>query len=345
VTSTSTSHLPPRTFLNHCASLSAVLRARAHTHTHTHTHTTVGKGLETLARELDISVAEVESWITAFSAAFPAVGRKVSALRRGGGGRADGGGEGGGTGRERELRSISGRLCLDSRSVSSLLLCACFPGPLLPVPACSHSVPFATLHTLPLPMPSDAETLTEMRAPTKHQTCSLAGGGWERVRMLVQASLHDIKKAVYLCACKVLAAVAARAGRGGGGCGENVGDARCRKAVDHSLAWGQDPVTGGRMGCGWGPEVMDDEGGGGDAGESRCVLVTDQGVLLQVGEERVAEVMAELRSAVAAVEWWPEDGGDRNGAQEDLTCGSSTSVVGDAMVNFLCGYRCGALGR
>ncbi len=165
------------------------------------------------------------------------------------------------------------------------------------------------------------------------------------MRMLVQASLHDIKKAVYLCACKVLAAVAARAGRGGGGCGENVGDARCGKAVDHGLTWGKDKVKGGGMGCGWGRASMQERGEAVDAGESRCVLVTDQGVLLQVGEERVAEVMAELRSAVAAVEWWPEDGGDRNGAQEDLTCGSSTSVVGDAMVNFLCGYRCGALGR
>ena len=90
---------------------------------------------------------------------------------------------------------------------------------------------------------------------------------------------------------------------------------------------------------------MEDRGGGVDAGASRCVLVTDQGVLLQVGEERVAEVMTELRSAVAAVEWWPEDGGDRNGTQEGLACGSSTNVVGDAMVNFLCGYRFGALGR
>jgi len=160
-------HLPPKPFsaiIVHlcrlcCARVNTRARARVHTHTHTHTHTTVGKGLETLARELDISVAEVESWITAFSAAFPAVGRKVSALRRGGGGRADGGGgEGGGTGRERELRSISGRLCVDSRSLSSLLLCAYLPAPLphppapaLPFPPRSHSVPFATLNTLPLP--------------------------------------------------------------------------------------------------------------------------------------------------------------------------------------------------
>ena len=166
--------------------------------------------------------------------------------------------------------------------------------------------------------------------------------------MLVQASGPDLKKAVYLCASNVVAAVVARAGRGGrGGCGQNVGDARCGKAVDHGLTWGKDKVKGGGMGCGWGRASMQERGEAVDAGESRCVLVTDQGVLLQVGEERVAEVMAELRSAVAAVEWWPEDGEDRNGAQQDnkRTCGSSTSVVGDAMVNFLCGHRFGALGR
>ena len=73
--------------------------------------------------------------------------------------------------------------------------------------------------------------------------------------------------------------------------------------------------------------------------------MTNQGVLLQICEEQVVVVMSELRSAVAQIEWWSEEAGDGTDAQEALVCGSSTSVVGDALVNFVCGYRFGALGQ
>ena len=68
---------------------------------------TSGIGPAALARDLQISMGEVDTWITAFGAAFPTLVRKVSALRRGG--RVGSGDRG------REFRSISGRLVKDGR--------------------------------------------------------------------------------------------------------------------------------------------------------------------------------------------------------------------------------------
>ena len=223
------------------------------------------------------------------------------------------------------------------------------PPPAVPFPARSLPLFPTTVPENHLPARAQCGEEANRSAPNQHEnqtkTRSLAGGGWERVRTVVLASSHDLKKAVYLCASNVLAAQAARAGRGGGGCGRHANDAQgCLKPGGHGLGMGQDP-SGGGVCCGGGGGGRDEGGGGVDAGESRCVLVTNQGVLLQVCEERVVEVMSELRSAVAAVEWWPEEAGDGTGAQEALACGSSTSVVGDALVNFVCGYRFGALGQ
>lgn len=72
----------------------------------------IGKGLETLSEDLEISLGEVESWISAFSAAFPALGRKLSALRRG-----DGRASAAATGIDArtDARTLAGRLLVDSR--------------------------------------------------------------------------------------------------------------------------------------------------------------------------------------------------------------------------------------
>ena len=72
----------------------------------------IGKGLETLSEDLEISLGEVESWISAFSAAFPALGRKLSALRRG-----DGRATAPATGIDArtDVRTLAGRLLVDSR--------------------------------------------------------------------------------------------------------------------------------------------------------------------------------------------------------------------------------------
>ena len=81
----------------------------------------IGKGLETLSNDLEISLGEAESWIAAFSAAFPALGRKLSALRRRGDGRASGRASGtdartaSATDARTDARTLAGRLLVDSR--------------------------------------------------------------------------------------------------------------------------------------------------------------------------------------------------------------------------------------
>ena len=221
----------------------------------------LGKGLETLACDLEISLGEVESWITALGAAFPALGRTVSALRRGSnisGNTFGCGVQGGG----KELRSISGRLLLDT---------------------------------------------------------TLASGGWERVRKVVSATSNDLKKALFLSVCHVMD----RDTRGPRDAGADLhqrADGRGGQEKDGAHVREEQNV------CGVSAAVA----------QSRVLLMTERGALLQVGSESVERVIAEVRSAFAAVAWMQGGSvGEEHGSGE-LGC---RYIV----VDFVYGHRFGSL--
>jgi len=233
----------------------------------------LGKGLETLARDLEISLGEVESWITALGAAFPALGRTVSALRRGsnisgntcGGGVQGGGTAGVGCGHSaggKELRSISGRLLVDT---------------------------------------------------------TLASGGWERVRKVVSATSNDLKKALFLSVCHVMD----RDTRGPRDAGADLhqrADGRGGQEKDGAHVREEQNV------CGVSATVA----------QSRVLLMTERGALLQVGSESVERVIAEVRSAFAAVAWMQGGSAGEGHGSGELGCRY-------LVVDFVYGHRFGSL--
>jgi len=113
------------------------------------------------------------------------------------------------------------------------------------------------------------------------------------VRRVVDATSQDLKKALFLCVCQVLA--------------------------KHAL---------------W--EGGGDWGYGGRAQSASCVLImTDQGVLLQVSCELVEGVMVEVQEAFAAFEWAP--GGGDTFASGPSQLGASQQIVCNPNVQFVYG--------
>jgi hypothetical protein len=261
----------------------------------------------------------------------------------------------------------------------------------------------------------------------------LAGGGWERVRKPVMATSNDIKKALFLCACRVLDGVrcggdvlgegageksaqmeGGENGGGGGGGGGKRGQRRGmfqqplakggQKGVDEHAGEGECARSclggacggGGGIGGAWlhgdqGSEIagdrmdVDNGGGGGDtaagcsppptdlsasrtlpgqtrneppaahpdgscigsqvavAAASRVLLVTEQGVVLQVAEESRAHVMAGLQAAFARVGWPCCDQERAGEAGREAEEGDATEEQINPTIRFAHGLRLGAL--
>lgn len=141
---------------------------------------------------------------------------------------------------------------------------------------------------------------------------SLAGAGWERVKRPVLATSHDLKKALFLCACEVVERERGKASRAhvrpvgaqdnrttiaggeGGGAALSSAEAGCGGQCKEAGRSGSGGIDGpGEASC----SVM----AGGWA--TRMLTVSDQGVLLQVAQESVADVISGIESAFALVEW------------------------------------------
>ena len=230
----------------------------------------LGKGHAAMARDLDISLEEVDSWISAFHAAFPVLGRTISALKRGSAaGRDERFGEKGRCGGF-QVRSVSGRLLVDS---------------------------------------------------------SLPVAGWERVRKAVAATCNDIKKALLLSACQGLRTEIHGAGmcrdrlQGGSGEGSFGGGA------PQAPSWGGDK-----------PCAIE---------ASRFLMMTSQGVLLQVASTDVDLRVSEVKLAFARVTWPVEGTFAENAVSSGAKCGGSAANKEDTnplVLEFSRGNRFGGLG-
>ena len=125
------------------------------------------------------------------------------------------------------------------------------------------------------------------------------------MRRVVDATSQDLKKALFLCVCQVLA--------------ECSGLAKTRPkehATNALCEGGGDWSYGGRA-----------------HSASRVLIMTGQGVLLQVSSEFVEGVMVEVQEAFAAFEWAP-GGGDsfasgrsELGARQQIMCNPNVDFV------------------
>jgi hypothetical protein len=123
------------------------------------------------------------------------------------------------------------------------------------------------------------------------------------VRRVVDATSQDLKKALFLCVCQVLAKCSTR---------------HKEDATNGLLEGGGD----------WSHGI-----GGRAQSASRVLIMTDQGVLLQVSSEFVEGVMVEVQEAFAAFEW-PPGGGDsfasgpsELGARQKIVCNPNVDFV------------------
>ena len=158
---------------------------------------------------------------------------------------------------------------------------------------------------------------------------SLAAGGWHRVRMPVMATAHELKKALFLCCCRVLRALRregtvsiARRTKGGKNEGTRIAGQEAEgweagecALWDAGVGCGEGSSGGAGRGAAGGDEVADRQGEAGTGTgccasdeASRVLLVTEDGVLLQVAHERIAHVMSGIESAFGRVEWPRCDG-------------------------------------
>ncbi len=123
------------------------------------------------------------------------------------------------------------------------------------------------------------------------------------MRRVVDATSQDLKKALFLCVCQVLAKCSTR---------------HKEDATNGLWEGGGDWSHGGRA-----------------HSESRVLIMTDQGVLLQVSCELVEGVMVEVQEAFAAFEWAP--GGGHSFASRPSELGARQQIVCNPHVDFVYG--------
>lgn len=176
---------------------------------------------------------------------------------------------------------------------------------------------------------------------------SLAGGGWERVKRPVLATSHDLKKALFLCACEVVERERRKAGRAHA---RTVGAQGNRPTIAGGEGE-EGALSSAEVGCSGQCKDAGREGSGGVDGPgaarcsvtagswaSRMLTVSEQGVLLQVAQESVADVISGIQSAFALVEW-PVCDEERSATHQ---CGGATELQ-NPTIRCVHGIRFGSL--